>query len=573
MSVTNTDIAAVFNEIAELLDIEGANPFRIRAYRNAARTLLSYPKEMHTLITEGMDLSTIRTIGKDLSAKIIELVRTGELQFLKELKRDVPEGLEELLRIPGLGPKRVQLLHEKCQIGSVSELKTALESGKLENLKGFGPKLLLSLQKVVGKALPPAKRYRLDQIRPVAERIVSLLKAGGGVTNIAIAGSIRRRREDPKDIDIVASGDSERVMECFTRMNEVQSIVMEGLTRSSVILHSGIHVDLRVVSPEAFASTLHHFTGSKAHNVELRTIAAQKGLKINEYGVFRGEDRIDTMSEESIYQTIGLPCIVPELRENRGEIEAALENRLPELIRRNDVRGDLHLHTTYSDGLNTIEEMAHAARALGYEYIAITDHTHHLTIAHGLDEARILAQMEEIDRLNTRLDGIRILKSAEVDILGDGTLDLPDSVLSRLDFTVCAIHYRFNLSAKEQTARILRAMQNPYLTILAHPTGRLLGLRDPYPLDMETLIRSCAERGIILELNAQPDRLDLNDLHCRMAKESGVKIAVSTDAHSIRDLDLMEYGIGQARRGWLEADDVVNTRNLSSLMELLRQRR
>lgn len=573
MNATNRDIASAFNEIAELLDIEGANPFRVRAYRNAARTVLSHPKEMDALVKEGFDLTTLRTIGKDLAAKITEMVETGGLQFLNDLKKEISPGLEELLKIPGLGPKRVQILHESLGINSAADLKAALETGKVAEVSGFGPKLLATLSNALGRKGAETKRYRLDQITPVAERIVTLLKPSRGVIRIEIAGSIRRRREDPKDIDIVAAcEESTDIMERFISMEEVNTVVMMGPTRSSVILHSGIHVDLRAVSSDEFPSTLHHFTGSKPHNIELRTLAAKKGLKINEYGVFRDERKIAYKSEEAIYETLGMPFIVPELRENRGEIEAALAGRLPHLVETSQIRGDLHVHTSYSDGMNTIEEMALAARKRGYEYLSITDHTHHLKIAHGLDEARVLEQLQEIDRLNASLDGIRVFKSAEVDILADGTLDLPDSVLEQLDFAVCAVHYQFNLSAKEQTERILKAMENPHFTILAHPTGRLMGLRDPYPLDMETILRTCAQKGIVLELNAQPDRLDLHDIHCRMAKEAGVKVVISTDAHSIRDLDLIEYGISQARRGWLEADDVINTRGTKEVIKLLRQR-
>lgn len=573
MGATNRDIANAFNEIAELLDIEGANPFRIRAYRNAARTVLSYPTQMYTLVREGYDLATLKTIGKDLAAKITEMVETGELQFLRQLKEEISPGLEELLKLPGFGPKRVQMLHNMLGINSVSDLKAALETGKVAALSGIGPKMIATLSNTLGKKAADTKRYRLDQIGPVAERIVSLLKPSRGLIRIEIAGSIRRRREDPKDIDIVAScDDSAEIMEHFTTMEEVQNVVMNGPTRSSVILRSGIHVDLRAVSDDEFATTLHHFTGAKAHNIELRTIASKAGIKINEYGVFRGDLRLPSSTETEIYRSLGMPFIVPELRENRGEIEAALENTLPRLIETSDIRGDLHVHTTYSDGINTIEQMAQAARERGYEYLAITDHTRHLKIAHGLDEARMLEQLEAIDRLNDSLEGIRVLKSAEVDILADGTLDLPDSLLERLDFTVCAVHYRFNLSAKEQTARILKAMQNPRFTILAHPTGRLLGLREAYPLDMEKIIHTCAERHIILELNAQPDRLDIHDIHCRMAKEAGVKVAISTDAHSIRDLGLIDYGISQGRRGWLEADDVINTLGIMEVMKYLKRR-
>lgn len=573
MGATNRDIASAFNEIAELLDIEGANPFRVRAYRNAARMLLSHPVEMESLVREGFDLTSLKTIGKDLSAKITEMVSTGEMAFLRDLRCHISPGLESLLSLPGIGPKRVQTLRKTLGITSLDDLKKALEEGKLATVKGFGPKMLDTLRAALERNGAEPRRYRLDQIVPTAQRIVAHLQSSRGVERIEIAGSIRRHREDPKDIDLVAAcGETGDIMERFCAMEEVQTVLMRGPTRSSVVLRGGIHVDLRAVSPDAFATTLHHFTGSKAHNIELRTRAAQQGLKINEYGVFRGDERVASRSEEAIYGLLGMPCIVPELRENRGEIEAALAGRLPRLVERSQIRGDLHTHTTYSDGIHTIEEMALDARMRGYEYLAITDHTHHLTIAHGLDEARVLAQLEEIDRLNASLEGITLLKSAEVDILADGTLDLSDAVLERLDFTVCAVHYRFNLTAKEQTARILKAMENPRFTLLAHPTGRLLGLRDPYPLDMEKIIHACAERGIFLELNSQPDRLDLSDLHCRMAKEAGVRIAISTDAHSTADLSLIDYGIAQARRGWLEPHDVINTLPLEAVLKLLKQR-
>ncbi len=571
MSVTNRQIASIFIEIADLLDIEEANPFRIRAYRNAARNILSSPKSMATLVDEGFDLTSLRGIGKDLSQKIIEIVRTGELAFLNELKKSVSTELETLLRIPGLGPKRVHLLHEKLHINSLHDLKDALQKGKIKTLQGFGPKLIDSIAKGVGKKLYEEKRYRLFEVVPMAETVIEALRDSQGLIAIEIAGSIRRRRDTVHDIDIVASCEAgNNIMERFTTLEGVDKIVMQGTTRSSVVLKSGIHVDLRVVPRQAFGAALHHFTGSKAHNIALRTMAAKKGLKVNEYGVFKADKRVAGERETDIYETLGLAYVEPEMRENRGEIELAREHNLPKLIEAEQIKGDLHIHTSYTDGAAGIKEMALAAKAKGYEYIALTDHTKHLTIAHGLDEKRVRQQLEEIDRVNEELDGITILKSAEVDILSNGELDLPDTVLKELDLTVCAVHYKLNLSKKEQTTRILKAMENPYFSILAHPTGRLIGLRDAYEIDMETIIHACAQRGCILELNAQPDRLDLNDIHCKMAKEAGVPIAISTDAHSVRDLDLMEYGIGQARRGWIEKEDVVNTKSLKALMTSLK---
>lgn len=572
MNVTNRRIASIFIEIADLLDIEEANPFRIRAYRNAARNILSSEKNMATLVDEGFDLSSLRSIGKDLSQKIIEIVQTGELAFLDELKKSLSVEAKTLLSIPGLGPKRVRLLHEKLHIDTLHDLKDALQKGKIETLRGFGPKLIESITKSLEKKLYEEKRYRLFEVIPIAESIIQELGESRGVIKIEAAGSIRRRRDTVHDIDIVASCEAgSDIMEKFTALEGVDKVVMRGTTRSSVALESGIHVDLRVVPKDAFGAALHHFTGSKFHNIALRKMAVKTGFKINEYGVFKADKRVGGEKETDIYDSLGLAYIEPEMRENRGEIELAHDHNLPRLIEAKQIKGDLHLHTDYTDGANSIREMALAAKAKGYEYIAVTDHTKHLTIAHGLDEKRVRQQLEEIDRINEQIEGITILKSAEVDILSDGKLDLPDTILRELDLAVCAIHYRMNLSKKEQTARILRAMENPYFSILAHPTGRLIGLRDAYEVNMETILHACSQKGCILELNSQPDRLDLNDIHCKMAKDAGVPIAISTDAHSVQDLDLITYGIAQARRGWIEKEDVVNTKSLKALMMLLKR--
>ncbi len=572
MRVSNETVAMIFGEIADLLDIQGANPFRIRAYRNGARRVLSYPKSMESLIAEGSDLTKLEGIGKDLAAKITEIVTTGKLQFLEELKSEVPPELERLMLIPSLGPKRVHQLHEKLHIDSIADLKHALENGSVEHLNGFGPKTVMAVEKELDKASFGERRYRLSMAESLAEGVMDHLKGSQGVTAIAVAGSIRRRRETVKDIDIVAACEGGcDLMARFTAMDGVAKVVMHGDTRSSVILQSGIGVDLRVVPPACFASALLHFTGSKAHNVELRRRAMDSGCKLNEYGLFTDGTRVETAGEAELYHALGMGYVEPELREDRGEIAAAAEGRLPQLVRMEDIRGDLHIHTSASDGAATIRDMALAAREKGYEYMAVTDHSRHVTVAHGLDEKRLREQLETIDRLNEELDGICILKSAEVDILEDGTLDLPDSVLAALDFTICSVHYKMHLPGPKQTERILRAMENPYCTILGHPTGRLLGLREPYAVDMERIIRACRQNGVILELNAQPDRLDLNDIHCKMAKEAGVKVAISTDAHSIPDLELMCFGIGQARRGWLECRDVVNTLPLKGLLDSLKR--
>jgi len=571
MPITNQLIASIFSEIADLLDIAGDNPFKIRAYRNAARNILSSSKDMADLVEEGFDLTTLRGIGKELAQKITEIVRTGELAYLKKLKASQSPELEALLRIPGLGPKRVHALHETLHINSLQDLEAALKRGEVEKLPGFGPKLTESIDKGLKKRRYEEKRYRLFDAIPIAKSVIETLRHSRGLIAAEVAGSIRRRKETVHDIDIVSSCEADNdIMEKFTTLPELDKIIMKGPTRSSIILKNGIQTDLRVVPKDAYGAALHHFTGSKAHNIALRKMALKRGLKINEYGIFSEDRRVSGEKENDIYRVLGMEYVEPEMRENRGEILLAQQNRLPELITQKSIRGDLHIHTNYTDGANSLREMALAAREKGYEYIAITDHSKHLTIAHGLNEKRVGRQIEEIDRLNEELEGIVLLKSVEVDILENGKLDLSDMLLKELDLVVCGVHYKFNLSRKAQTRRILKAMEDPYFSILAHPTGRLINLRDPYELDMEAVIQACAQRGCILELNAQPDRLDLDDIHCTMAKEAGVKIAISTDAHSVRDLELMEYGIGQARRGWLEKEDVVNTKSLKELKRILR---
>lgn len=572
MEISNHTIAAIFLEIADLLEIDEANPFRIRAYRNAARTVEALPHPLAKMVVAGEDLTALPGIGEKLAQKIDEIVKTGGLKAFETLKKRIPPELEALLDIPGLGPKRVHDLFTELHIRSLADLQKALEAGKVQTLEGFGPKLIESIAAGLQQKQLAPKRYRLSVAEPVALAVLEALKTAKGVNAVEVAGSIRRRRDTVKDIDIVASASMDSdVMDVFVHLPNVKRVVMQGPTRSTVELSEGLHVDLRAVQPDAYGAALHHFTGSKAHNIALRKIAENRGLKINEYGIYEGVKRLGGQREEDVYKVLKLQYIVPELREDRGEIDLAHRRALPELITQDAVRGDLHVHTTASDGKDTLETMALAAEAMGYDYIAITDHTKHLTVAHGLDEARMHDLIDAIESFNAQRHRITVLKSAEVDILEDGSLDLPDSVLQRLDLVVGAVHYKFNLSKKAQTKRIITAMENPLFSILAHPTGRLLGLREAYELDMAAVIAAAKALGVVLELNAQPDRLDLNDLHCKMAKEAGVKIAVSTDAHGTGDLQLMRYGIGQARRGWLEPDDVVNTLPLARLKQLLRR--
>ncbi len=572
MPVGNRDIARIFARYATLLEIGEANPFRVRAYQNAARTIEGWPKSLADLVVAGEDLTRLPGIGDDLAAKILEIVETGQLAKLEELETHVPAELAELTELPGLGAKRVKLLHQKLGINSVRDLEAAARARKIRELEGFGAKTEDKILDAISRHLGSEKRIEWVDAERVANAIVEHLAAAAGVKNVTVAGSFRRCRETVGDLDILVScAKSSNVMERFSSFEDVAEIVSKGTTRSTVRLRSGLQVDLRVVPDVCYGAALQYFTGSKAHNIELRGLAAKRGLKLNEYGVFKGAKRVAGRTEHEVYRCVKVPYIEPELREGHGEIEAAIKHELPKLIELADIRGDLHCHTAASDGKDSLRAMAEAARELGYAYLAITDHTRHLKVAHGLDVRRLKRQMASIDRLNEELDGFVLLKSAEVDILEDGSLDLPDRMLADLDVVTGAVHQGFALSKTRQTERILRAMDNPHLNILAHPTGRLLGRRDAYLVDMERLMETALERGCYLELNAQPDRLDVDDSHCRMAKGMGLKLALSTDAHSIGQLSQMRLGISQARRGWLTAGDVLNTRSWPALKKLLRR--
>jgi DNA polymerase (family 10) len=571
--VHNSDIAALFDQLADLLDIEDANPFRVRAYRNAARLIREHPQSMAELIATGADLTELPGIGKDLAAKIAQIVATGQLPLLEEVATRTPRVLSELLGIQGLGPKRVKTLYRTLDIRSLEDLRRAAAAGRIRQLPGFGVKTEQAILAGVGQLAARGHRVKLRDAEAVAAALVGHLARCAGVKQVTVAGSFRRRRETVGDLDILVTATrGAPVIEHFTRYDEVAEVLAAGGTRSTVRLRSGLQVDIRVVPENAYGAALHYFTGSKAHNIAVRTLGAKRGYKINEYGVFRGDKRVAGRTESEVFASAGLPFIAPELREDRGEIEAARAGRLPKLIELEDIRGDLHCHTVASDGSDRLEDLAAAAKKRGYEYIAINDHTKHVTIAHGLDEKRLREQLAEIDELNTRLRGVTLLKSAEVDILEDGSLDLPDRILKELDFTVCAVHYQLGLSERRQTQRVLRAMENRYFTVLAHPTGRLINERSAYAIDLDKIMAAAKQRGCILELNAHPDRLDLSDEACRRAKDHGVHVAISTDAHSSRDLDFMRFGIDQARRGWLSAGDVVNTRGLAELRTLLKRR-
>jgi len=572
MPVHNRDIAEIFNKVADLLEIEGANQYRVRAYRNAARTIDNLPKSAADMVEEGEDLSELSGIGKDLAGKIAEIVETGELEQLNELQSRTPADLGEMMAISGLGPKRVQTLHKELGINSLDDLKEAARQQKIREVSGFGVKTEKNILKGIEQLSEKKERFLLKEVEEIAHSLLEYLKKVKGIKEVVIAGSYRRRKETVGDLDILATcKKGSKVMEAFVDYEDVDEVVSQGKTLSTIILNSGLQVDLRVLAQVSFGAALHYFTGSKSHNIAVRKLGVKRGLKINEYGVFKGKKRVAGKTEEEVYDKVELPYIEPELRENRGEIEAAQNDKLPKLITLDDLRGDLHTHTKVTDGRNTLEEMAEAAKERGYDYLAITNHSKRVTMTHGLDAKKLRQELEKIDKFNDNHSGIRVLKAIEVDILEDGTLDLPDDVLKELDVTVCSVHYNRNMSRKEMTERILRAMDNQYFHILGHPTGRLIGKREPYDVDLDKILGTAKEYGCFMELDAQPDRLDLSDVYCKRAKEMGVKIAISTDAHSVVELEYMRFGIGQARRGWLEKDDVLNAQTWRQLKKLLKR--
>jgi DNA polymerase (family X) len=572
MTIQNADVADIFNRVANLLEIDEANPFRVRAYRNAARTVSGLGRRVAEMVAEGEDLSQLSGVGKDLAGKIAEIVQTGTLVQLETIEKRIPPKLNDLMRIPGLGPKRVRALHRELGITDKDELRAAVEAHRVRELEGFGEKTEQSLRDALAEDEGGEERISLLEAEQRAGPLVDYLEASADVKRVTVAGSYRRRKETVGDLDIlVTCKRGADVMDRFTGYENVRKVVSQGETRSTVVLKSGLQVDLRVLPEVGYGAGLHYFTGSKAHNIAVRKRGVGKGFKINEYGVFKDDRRVAGKTEEEVYEKVGLAFIPPELREDTGEIEAAEKGRLPELVCREDIRGDLHVHTDATDGQDRLEDMVAAARELGYAYLAITDHSKKVTMAKGLDAERLEAQIHRIDRLNDQLEGFRVLKGIEVDILEDGTLDLPDSILGALDLRVCSVHYAQNLPRGRQTRRIIKAMENPFCNILGHPTGRILGQRRGYAVDLEKIIDAARDLGCFMELNAEPERLDLSDVHCRMALDKGVRVAVSTDAHSAASLAFMRFGIDQARRGWLTADDVLNTRGCDALLELLRR--
>jgi len=563
----NRELAGLFEKMADILEFKGENPFKISAYRRASRIIGDLTQDIEE-ITERGELKNIPGIGEGMAQKIVEYLKTGKISKFEEARKGVSDELIAIMDIPGMGPKTLSMLHREKGINNISQLEKAIEDGSLMGLFGIGEKKIENIKRGILLLKQSKGRMNLGVAFPVAKRIVEALRQKTGSKKIEWAGSLRRMKESIGDIDILATGpDKEKIVRAFTHLPEVKEVLASGETKASVIVEGGIQIDLRVVDEDSYGAALQYFTGSKGHNVHLRGIAKAKGIKINEYGVFKGKRKIGGKDEKDIYRALGMDWMEPELREDRGEIEAAQEGRLPRLVQESDIKGDLHVHSKWSDGASSIEEVARAAQRRGYQYIAITDHSKSLRIAHGLDESRLMKQMEEIGRVNEKLKGFQILKGTEVDILAEGRLDFPEKVLEKFDMVVASIHSGFKQDRAKMTKRIIQAFENPYLHIFAHPTGRLLGARDPYEVDMDELIEAAKKFGKVLEINAYFERLDLDDILCRKAKEMGIQVAISTDSHHPDQMWMMSLGVAVAKRGWLEKKDVLNTLSLKEILK------
>ena len=573
MKLSNRAIAERFQRLADLLEIEGENPFRVRAYRNAADTIAGLGVRLDEQVASGADLTRYHGIGREIADKIRTLVETGALPALEQVARRVPLELTDLMRIEGLGPRGVKALYDHFHLQSLDQLEQVAAEGRVRELPGFGAKKEAALLEGIRRLRAAGqRRMRLADAEAVAEPLRDWLAGVPGVSRVCIAGSYRRRCETVGDVDLlVATEDGAAVMQRLLDYREVERVLSRGSTRSSVVLAGGLQVDVRAVEPDSFGAALLYFTGSRQHNVALRQRAVERGWKLNEYGLFEGTHVLAGREEADIHAALGLAWIPPELREDRGEIEAAASDNLPALVTTTDIRGNLHGHTTWSDGREPLERMVQAARERGLGYLAITDHSPLIGVANGLTGERLRAQAEAIDALAAECEGIELLKGCEVDIRADGSLDQPDEVLSRLDVVVCSIHSQLRLSRDEQTARVLRAMDNPHFMIWGHPTARSVNRRDPIDIDLERCLAAAAERGIAVEVNAQPGRLDLSDVDARLALDRGCRLTINTDAHASDDYDLLRHGVDQARRAGATADDVINTRDPQALRALLRQ--
>ncbi|HXV86357.1 MAG TPA: DNA polymerase/3'-5' exonuclease PolX [Gemmatimonadales bacterium] len=570
----NPALAALFDEMADLLEIDGANVFRVRAYRNAARIIQDQSQSLRDLVINQPDaVEELPGIGKDLAGKIGEMVQTGDFQSHRDLKAKFPPGLLDLLRLPGLGPKRVKQLYDELSVGSLDDLRAAIASGRVGTLRGFGDKSVQKLSEQLERIAGGALRMLLADADRWVEGVVRHLRKGGSVT-LEAAGSLRRRKETIGDLDIVVAADTaaaaKRAVRRFVEYPEVREILAQGDTKASVRLQGGPQVDLRVVKPDEWGAALCYFTGSKAHNIELRRIAQDLGLKLSEYGLFKGERRVAGHTEEEVYRKLGLRWIPPELREARAELDQARRGQLPRLVEVSHIRGELHAHTDATDGKASLKEMVDAARAAGYGYLAITDHSKRVTMALGLDAKRLRAQWQAIDALNTALSGFRVLKGIELDILETGKLDLPDDVLAEADYVVASLHYGASQVGADNTRRLVRAARHRQVDAIAHPTGRLLNRREPYPLDLDELLTACAGEGCMLELNGSPERMDLPDHVAAAAADQGIKLVCATDSHAVHHLTYMRYAVDIARRAGLTAEQVANTRQLPDFLKLLK---
>lgn len=561
-------VAAILEEIAVLLEIKGENPFKSRAYENAARTILSQSGEIKDLVESG-GIRNIKGIGDALAEKITELVTTGRLPYYDNLKESIPPGLIEMTAIPGFGPKKIKKVNDELGIKTIAELEAAARENRLAQLNGFGAKTEEKILQGIEFLRKHKDRHLFHVVEAAAQPIFEAVKNHRKVIRAELAGSLRRKKETVKDIDIVASAkdkDVKAIMDFFTSRPEVEVVTGKGPTKSSVVLRQGINADLRILPDSKFPYILHHFTGSAEHNIAMRGRAIKMGMKVSEHGLFKNEaELIPCKNETDIFAALGLKYIPPELREDNGEIEVAAENKIPKLVEESDLKGILHCHSTFSDGRDSIEAMAIATRDMGYQYFGLCDHSQIVVYAHGLEPHRVKEQHAEIDKLNKKLAPFRIFKGTEVDILHDGSLDYPDEVLASFDFVVASIHSVLNMTKEEATKRMLKAIENPYVTIIGHPTGRLLLGRDGYPLDMEKIIDAAAEHKVAIEINANPHRLDLDWRYCKYAKEKGVLISINPDAHSVDGLNDMHYGVGIARKGWLEKENILNAMSLQEI--------
>lgn len=568
--ITNSKISQIFYEIADILEIKGVQ-FKPRAYRRAAQTIETLPGDIKDIYDKG-ELQEIPGIGTSLASKIEEIIETGRLSYLEELREELPQGLRELVKIEGVGPKTAQKLHKKLEISNVDQLESAAKQEKIRHLEGFGRKSEENILKNIQQYKSAQERFLLGYVFPIAEEIENRLKELKAVEKISLAGSIRRRKETIGDVDIlVTSQRPMEVMDVFTQLSEVKRVLAKGKTKSTVVLTNNLQVDLRVVQEENFGSALQYFTGSKEHNIRLRELALDKNWKLSEYGLIDRSTNKKLAGEEEreIYQALNMDYIEPELRENRGEVEAALEGELPDLVQYKTVKGDLHVHTDWSDGAYSIEEMAETAQSLGYDYLGVCDHSKTLQIAHGLTEEEIRKQIGEIEKINRQMEEFTILCGIEANIDSEGKLDLQDEVLKDLDVVVASVHSGFQQSEEKITGRVLTAMHNEYVDIIGHPTGRIIDKREGYQIDLPKVFETASKLDIFLEINAFPNRLDLSDVNCFKARDYGVKFSIATDSHQREHLRYMELGVDNARRGWLEETDVVNTSNWEELKKLL----